>query len=148
MAVSVKGDSADPMVDPNVIPLVDIMLVLLIIFIITIPVMTHAVKIDLPRNQPNPPTEQPAFIDVSVDFDGSIIWNQSVIDRNTLLNYIAIEAAKDPQPEVHLRANSRVPYQYVADVLFALQRGGMKKIGFVLGTPGTAGDDVSGAPAG
>ena len=61
---------------------------------------------------------------------------------------ISIEAAKDPQPEVHLRANSRVPYAYVADVLFALQRGGMKKIGFVLGTPGAAGDDVSGVPAG
>ena len=59
MAVSVKGDSADPMVEPNVIPLVDIMLVLLIIFIITIPVMTHAVKIDLPRDNPNPPTEPP-----------------------------------------------------------------------------------------
>ena len=133
MAVSVGGDRSDPMVEPNVIPLVDIMLVLLIIFIITIPVMTHAVKIDLPRNVPNPPSEQPEFIDVSVDFDGSIIWNNSVIDRDTMLSYVAVDAAKDPQPEVHLRANPRVRYEYVADVLFAMQRGGLKKIGFLTG---------------
>jgi biopolymer transport protein ExbD len=133
MAVSVGGDRSDPMVEPNVIPLVDIMLVLLIIFIITIPVMTHAVKIDLPRNVPNPPSEQPEFIDVAIDFDGSIIWNNSVIDRDTMLNYVAVDAAKDPQPEVHLRANPRVRYEYVADVLFAMQRGGLKKIGFLTG---------------
>jgi biopolymer transport protein ExbD len=136
MAVSVRGDNAEPMVDPNVIPLVDIMLVLLIIFIITIPVMTHAVKIDLPRNTPNTPTEQPEFIDVEIDFDGSIIWNGSVIDHATMLEYIAVDANKDPQPEVHMRANARVRYEYVADVLFALQRGGLKKIGFITGTPG------------
>jgi biopolymer transport protein ExbD len=133
MAVSVGGDRSDPMVEPNVIPLVDIMLVLLIIFIITIPVMTHAVKIDLPRNVPNAPSEQPEFIDVAIDFDGSIIWNNSVIDRDTMLNYVAVDAAKDPQPEVHLRANPRVRYEYVADVLFAMQRGGLKKIGFLTG---------------
>jgi biopolymer transport protein ExbD len=133
MAVSVGGDRSDPMVEPNVIPLVDIMLVLLIIFIITIPVMTHAVKIDLPRNVPNAPSEQPEFIDVAIDFDGSIIWNNSVIDRDTMLSYVAVDAAKDPQPEVHLRANPRVRYEYVADVLFAMQRGGLKKIGFLTG---------------
>lgn len=133
MAVSVGGDRSDPMVEPNVIPLVDIMLVLLIIFIITIPVMTHAVKIDLPRNVPNPPSDQPEFVDVAIDFDGSIIWNNSVIDRDTMLSYVAVDAAKDPQPEVHLRANPRVRYEYVADVLFAIQRGGLKKIGFLTG---------------
>ena len=136
MAVSVRGDTTEPMVEPNVIPLVDIMLVLLIIFIITIPVMTHAVKIDLPRNTPNVPTEQPEFIDVEIDFDGSIIWNGSLIDHATMLDYIGVDANKDPQPEVHMRANPRVRYEYVADVLFALQRGGLKKIGFITGTPG------------
>jgi biopolymer transport protein ExbD len=136
MAVSVKGDSDEPMVEPNVIPLVDIMLVLLIIFIITIPVMTHAVKIDLPRNVPNPPTEAPEFIDVEIDFDGTILWNRGMVDRDTLLSYVSVEAAKDPQPEVHLRANPRVRYEYVADVLFSMQRGGLKKIGFLTGTPG------------
>ena len=147
MAVSVSGDSSEPMVDPNVIPLVDIMLVLLIIFIITIPVMTHAVKIDLPRNTPNQPTEPPEFVDVEIDFDGSIIWNGSVVDHGTMLNYIAQDANKDPQPEVHLRANPRVRYEYVADVLFALQRGGLKKIGFITGTPGFEAAPA-GAPAG
>ncbi len=131
MAVSVSGDSSEPMVEPNVIPLVDVMLVLLIIFIITIPVMTHAVKIDLPRNTPPTNVEKPPAINLAVDFDGSIYWNDLVVDRPTLLNYIAQEASRDPQPEIHIRADNRVRYEYVADVLFALQRGGLRKLGFV-----------------
>jgi biopolymer transport protein ExbD len=133
MAVSVKGDSADPMVDPNVIPLVDIMLVLLIIFIITIPVMTHAVKIDLPRDNPNPPLVEPVVMKVYVDFDGTILWNGTPVDHATFRDYVAIENAKDPQPEVHLDADRRTPYVYVANVLFTLQRGGLQKVGFVSG---------------
>ena len=81
MAVSVGGDSSEPMVEPNVIPLVDIMLVLLIIFIITIPVMTHAVKIDLPREVNQPTVTKPENINLSIDFDGTIYWNESMIDR-------------------------------------------------------------------
>ena len=133
MAVSVKGDSADPMVEPNVIPLVDIMLVLLIIFIITIPVMTHAVKIDLPRDNPLQPTETPEVMRVYVDFDGTILWNGSPVDYATFQNYVALENAKDPQPEVHVDADRRTAYAYVANVLFTLQRSGLKKIGFVAG---------------
>ena len=134
MAVSVKGDSADPMVEPNVIPLVDIMLVLLIIFIITIPVMTHAVKIDLPRDNPNPPTEPPPVVKIYVEFDGSIYWNGSPVDQQTFRDYVAIENAKGAdQPEVHVDAHRRVPYVYVANVLFVLQRGGLQKVGFVSG---------------
>ena len=133
MAVSVKGDSADPMVEPNVIPLVDIMLVLLIIFIITIPVMTHAVKIDLPRDNPLQPTETPEVMRVYVDFDGTILWNGSPVDHATFQNYVALENAKDPQPEVHVDADRRTAYAYVANVLFTLQRSGLKKIGFVAG---------------
>ena len=133
MAVSVKGDSADPMVEPNVIPLVDIMLVLLIIFIITIPVMTHAVKIDLPRDNPNPPLVEPVVMKVYVDFDGTILWNGSPTDYATFQNYVALENTKDPQPEVHVDADRRTPYVYVANVLFTLQRGGLQKIGFVAG---------------
>jgi biopolymer transport protein ExbD len=136
MAVSVKGDSADPMVEPNVIPLVDIMLVLLIIFIITIPVMTHAVKIDLPRDNPNPPTTPPEVVRVYIEFDGSIFWNDTPIDNNTFRDYVAIENAKDTQPAVHVDAHRRVPYLYVANVLFTLQRGGLQKIGFVSGESG------------
>jgi biopolymer transport protein ExbD len=135
MAVSVAGDSSDPMVEPNVIPLVDIMLVLLIIFIITIPVMTHAVKIDLPRETNQPTVTKPENINLSIDFDGTIYWNESMIDHSTLLNYILQEAVKDPQPEVHIRADKRVRYEYVADVLFNLQRGGLMKIGFIAEPP-------------
>ena len=94
MAVSIKGDSADPMVEPNVIPLVDIMLVLLIIFIITIPVMTHAVKIDLPRDNPNPPTTEPSIVRIFVEGTGTILWNGSPIDHQTLRDYVAIENAR------------------------------------------------------
>lgn len=135
MAISVGGDSADPMVEPNVIPLVDIMLVLLIIFIITIPVMTHAVKIDLPRESNQPTVTKPENINLSIDFDGSLYWNEISINRNTLLNYVLQEAVKDPQPEVHIRADRRVRYEHVADVLFALQRGGMMKVGFIAEPP-------------
>jgi biopolymer transport protein ExbD len=139
MAVSVTGDSSEPMVEPNVIPLVDVMLVLLIIFIITIPVMTHAVKIDLPRESNQPTVTKPENINLSIDFDGSIYWNEGSIGKDTLLNYILQEAVKDPQPEVHIRADRRVRYEYVADVLFALQRGGMRKVGFIGEPPGPGG---------
>ena len=135
MAVSVAGDSSDPMVEPNVIPLVDVMLVLLIIFIITIPVMTHAVKIDLPRETNQPTVTKPENINLSIDFDGTLYWNESMIDHATLLNYVLQEAVKDPQPEVHIRADKRVRYEYVADVLFNLQRGGLMKIGFIAEPP-------------
>jgi biopolymer transport protein ExbD len=137
MAVSVKGDSADPMVEPNVIPLVDIMLVLLIIFIITIPVMTHAVKIDLPRDNPNPPTEEPLVRKIFVEFDGRILWDGTPVDHETFRNYVAVDNAKDPQPEIHVDADRRTPYVYVANVLFVLQRGGLQKVGFVSGGPPT-----------
>ncbi len=135
MAISVKGDSGDPMVEPNVIPLVDIMLVLLIIFIITIPVMTHAVKIDLPRDQPPPTDKEPVVVRVFVEFDGTTFWNGTPIDAQTLRDYVAIANAKPEadKPEVHVDAHRRVPYAYVANVLFTLQRGGLQKVGFVAG---------------
>ena len=135
MAISVKGDSADPMVEPNVIPLVDIMLVLLIIFIITIPVMTHAVKIDLPRENNNPPPIPPQVVKIYVEFDGSLMWNCSPIDHSQLRDFVAIENAKaeEDRPEVHVDANRRAPYVYVANVMFTLKRGGLEKVGFVPG---------------
>jgi biopolymer transport protein ExbD len=133
MAISVKGDSGDPMVEPNVIPLVDIMLVLLIIFIITIPVMTHAVKIDLPRDNIDDPPVPPETVKLYVEFDGTVYWNGAPVDAQNLRDYVAIDNAKNPQPEVHVDAHRRVPYVYVANVLFTLQRGGLQKVGFVSG---------------
>ncbi len=135
MAVSVKGDSADPMVEPNVIPLVDIMLVLLIIFIITIPVMTHAVKIDLPRETNTPPPVPPTVIKIFVEGTGTVLWNGTPVDGQTLRDYIAVENARpeDQKPEVHVDAERRTPYVYVAHVMFALKQGGLEKVGFVAG---------------
>ena len=135
MAISVGKDEGDPMVEPNVIPLVDIMLVLLIIFIITVPVMTQAVRIDLPK-EVNKPTETKAEnINLSIDFDGTIYWNDNGVEKDSLLNYVLQEAVKDPQPEVHIRADKRARYEYVADTLFILQRGGMRKVGFIAERP-------------
>jgi biopolymer transport protein ExbD len=127
MAIKVGHDEGDPMVEPNVIPLVDIMLVLLIIMIITVPVMTHAVKIDLPKEINRPTETKPENINLSIDFDGSVYWNENSVDRASLLNYVLAEAVKDPQPEVHIRADKRARYESVADTLAVLQRGGMPK---------------------
>jgi len=139
MAVAVGGDSTEPMVEPNVVPMVDVMLVLLIIFIITIPVITSAVKIDLPKEFNQPTVTKPENINLSIDFDGTIYWNDAAIDRSKLLNYVLQEAVKDPQPAVHIRADRRVRYEYVAQVLYDLQRGGLMKVAFLAEPPHAGG---------
>jgi biopolymer transport protein ExbD len=132
MAMQVGGADDESMVDINTTPLIDVMLVLLIMFIITIPVMTHAVKLDMPRGETTPPPTPPEVIDLEIDFDGTILWNGTpVTDEGTLLSYLANAAGKDPQPEIHLRPNKRVKYDSVAKVLAASQRLGVRKIGFV-----------------
>jgi biopolymer transport protein ExbD len=129
--MSVGGDD-DYNTNINVIPLVDIMLVLLIIFIITLPVMTHAVKIDLPRATDAPPPEVVSEpINIEVQFDGSVLWNGGVVSPSDLRSYVANAAQQNPQPEVHIMVDKRAKYDYAANVLFAVQRGGLKKIGFV-----------------
>ena len=128
----VGGEEMEYNTTINVVPLVDVMLVLLIIFIITLPVMTHAVKIDLPRatNEP-PPAVLPETVSIDVQYDGSVLWNGNVTSPTDLRAYIKDAAAKDPQPEVHVSVDRRAKYDYAASVLFAVQRGGLKKIGFV-----------------
>jgi biopolymer transport protein ExbD len=132
MSMSV-GSEGGVMCDINTTPLIDVMLVLLIMFIITIPVMTHAVKLDMPQaNNPPPQTDRPEVIDLEIDFDGTIVWNGTVVPSlATLENYFGSEAPKNPQPEIHLRPDRRVKYDSVARVLAAAQRNRMKKIGFV-----------------
>jgi biopolymer transport protein ExbD len=130
--MQVGGNEDESMVDINTTPLIDVMLVLLIMFIITIPVMTHAVKLDMPRGQTQPPPVPPEVIELDVDFDGTYLWNGTpVTDDATLLSYLQNAANKEPQPEIHLRPNKRVKYDYVARVLAASQRLGVRKIGFV-----------------
>jgi biopolymer transport protein ExbD len=107
---------------------------LLIMFIITIPIMTHAVKLDMPRPNPNvvEPPLPPEIIELEVDYDGTIYWNGTQVNNfGTLERYFQIEAAKEPQPELHIRANKRAKYDNVAKALALAQRQGLNKIGFV-----------------
>jgi biopolymer transport protein ExbD len=103
---------------------------LLIIFIITIPSQTHAVKIDNPSPS-RPPPVPPEVIDLTIDFDGTLLWNKRPVDRTTMQGYIDQEAAKSPQPEVHITVDKFSKYQVVAQTLADLQRRGLNKIGFV-----------------
>ncbi|WP_019451824.1 biopolymer transporter ExbD [Cupriavidus sp. BIS7] len=128
---TLDGDDDEVMSEINMTPLVDVMLVLLIIFIITIPVINHAVKIDLPRatNQPN--DVKPQSVNVSIDAQGKVFWNQQEVDDATLDQRIAESAQQQPQPELHLRADRDVRYERVAQVMAAAQHGGLGKIGFI-----------------
>jgi biopolymer transport protein ExbD len=125
-------DSGAPMCDVNTTPLIDVMLVLLVMLIITIPIMTHAVKLDMPQaNNPPPIDMKPEVIDLEVDFDGTVVWNGTVVPAAKLETYFHAEAMKEPQPEIHLRPDRRAKYDAVAKVLAAAQRNRMHKIGFV-----------------
>ena len=132
MTVGEGGTEAEPMMDINMTPLIDVLLVLLVMFIITIPVMTHAVKLDMPR-----PTDQPAeqvdpvVIQLEIDFDGTVLWNGTPVTLESLDVYFRRESTNDPQPELHIRPNKRASYDVVARVLAAAQRNGLLKIGFV-----------------
>jgi biopolymer transport protein ExbD len=135
MAMSVGSASdGEPIMDINTTPLIDVMLVLLIYLIISLPPATHAVKLDMPQTQSNPPTEtvKPEVISLEVDFDGTYLWNGTPVDSlATLESYFRQESGKVPQPELHLRPNRRVKYDYVAQALAAAQRNDIRRIGFV-----------------
>jgi len=142
MAMSVGPSSGSGiMCDINTTPLIDVMLVLLVTLIVTLPVMTHAVKLDMPQNhQPPPDNVRPEVIDLEIDFDGTVVWNGNTVAGGLpqLESYFQTEAAKQPQPEIHLRPDRRVKYDYVAKVLAAAQRNHMRRIGFT--TTGEYGD--------
>jgi biopolymer transport protein ExbD len=134
MAMSVGTGSGQAMCDINTTPLIDVMLVLLVTLIVSLPIQTHAVKLDMPNaNNPPPPQDQrPEVIDLEVDFDGTVVYNGNPVPNiDTLESYFRTEAQKDPQPEIHLRPDRRAKYDVVARVLAAAQRNRMKKIGFV-----------------
>ena len=116
----------------NTTPLVDVMLVLLIVFMITIPVMSHSVKLDLPRARNEPNRVMPKTVNLAVDEHGRVFWDSDAIDEPQLKARIAQAAAQTPQPEIHLRGARTVPYEKVARVMAAAQAGGLEKIGFVL----------------
>lgn len=136
MGMSVGPGPEDGSVSPemNTTPLIDVMLVLLVMLIITIPVQTHAVKLDMPAGPPPPQTnvDPPEVITIEVDFDGTVIWNGSVLNsREEMEQQMQLKATQQPQPEVHLRPNKLVKYKYVAAVLASAQRLGLNKIGMV-----------------
>ncbi len=127
------GDDDDDglMNEINMTPLVDVMLVLLIIFLVTIPAMHHAVKIDLPRASSQPVEEKPQTVDVAIQGDGTILWDDHAVTREQLQARIAEAAHRTPQPELHLRADRKVAYERVAEVMSDAQAGGLTKLGFV-----------------
>jgi biopolymer transport protein ExbD len=128
------NDSGDdePLTEMNMTPLIDVMLVLLIMFIITIPIQTHAVKMNMPVGPSAPPPKPPEIVRIDVDFDGTIGWNGTIVaDRNELEAKLATVAAMADQPEVHLRPNKLVTYKVVAMILASAQRLGVTKIGIV-----------------
>ena len=133
MAMNVGSASEDGvMVDINTTPLIDVMLVLLIMLIITIPIQTHAVKMNMPIGPTAPPPKPPEIIRIDVDFDGTVGWNGEIVkDRPTLEAKLAAVAAIPDQPEVHLRPNKLVTYKHVAAVMASAQRLGVTKIGLV-----------------
>jgi biopolymer transport protein ExbD len=126
------GREDEPLTEMNMTPLIDVMLVLLIMFIITIPIQTHAVKMNMPIGASTPPPKPPEIVRIDVDFDGTIGWNGTIVaDRQELEARLATLAAMPDQPEVHLRPNKLVTYKVVAMILASAQRLGVTKIGIV-----------------
>lgn len=134
MAMNVgSGSSGDPdvMVDINTTPLIDVMLVLLVMLIITIPIQTHAVKLNMPVGNPPPPLTPPEVVTLDIDFDGTLTWNGEQMDVNALDARFRGAASQTIQPEFHIRPNKLVTYKYVAHVMAAAQRDGITKIGLI-----------------
>ncbi|MGF6731569.1 biopolymer transport protein ExbD [Paraburkholderia youngii] len=133
MAMSPFSDDDDQglMNEINMTPLVDVMLVLLIIFLVTIPALQHAVRIDLPHASSQAEAVKPAHVDVAVQADGTVLWDGQPVTDDGLRARIAQAALATPQPELHLRADRKVPYERVAIVMSAAQSGGLTKLGFV-----------------
>jgi biopolymer transport protein ExbD len=129
---SAGSGEPDVMVDMNTTPLIDVMLVLLIMLIITIPVQLHSVNLNMPAGNPPPPLQEPVVVTIDIDFDGTILWNgETMADRNALQAKLSAAAALPDQPEVHVRPNKLVEYKYVAQVLAESQRLGVSKLGMV-----------------
>jgi len=133
MAMSVGSGGEDELNSTiNTTPLVDVMLVLLIIFLITIPVITKTVKVSLPKAANIPTETKPENITIAVDAQGNIYWNnEQIAGRDQLVEMVKAEAIKDPQPEIHIRGDSNSRYEDVGRVLYSVQRGGIVKVGFI-----------------
>ena len=130
------NDNADEvMSEINMTPLVDVMLVLLVIFIITLPVIQHAVKVDLPRASSTRNATPPDNLQLSIDAQGQFFFGKQVMDAASLQIRLQTVASKDPQPQLFIRGDKRVPYEFVAQAMSTAQRAGMQRIGFVTTQP-------------
>jgi biopolymer transport protein ExbD len=126
-----ENSNQAPMADINVTPMVDVMLVLLVIFIITAPLFTHAIKLDLPTAQSAPAPEKPETISLSINAEGTIFWNNDPIQQKDLAARMAVAAQQKPQPDLQLRADKSTRYETIAQVMAAAQNNGLTKLGFV-----------------
>jgi biopolymer transport protein ExbD len=122
---------AGPKAEMNVVPLVDVMLVLLVIFIVTAPLLTHSVKIDLPKASSNVNITKPEHIEFGIRENGDLFWNGEAVSLNSLPQRFAAESGKTPQPEIHIRADRHVYYESVAQVMALAAKAGLVRIGFV-----------------
>ena len=123
--------SGAPVAEINMVPLIDVMLVLLVIFIVTAPLLTHAVKLDLPKASSQANELKPDKIEFAIDAAGTLFWNGEVVTREAAAQRFAEEGRKQPQPEVHLRADQSVAYKFVAQTLADASKAGLSKVGFV-----------------
>lgn len=124
-------DDNDVMSEINMTPLVDVMLVLLIIFIITVPVLTHSVKVDLPRADNSVNNIKPETVNLSITAEGQVHWNESAVTMEELEQHLSIAAQQQPQPEIHIRGDRLVDYEHVIKAMAAVQKAGILKLGFV-----------------
>jgi len=131
MSFDLTDDTDDIMGEINMTPLVDVMLVLLIIFIITVPVLQHSVNVALPVASTAPPPPKPQTLHISIDAQGRYYWNDQAMNEVALFELFKTQAAQDPQPDVHLRADKAVRYEYVATMMAGAQSAGLRHIGFL-----------------
>lgn len=131
MAFQPRNSGQQPLAEINMIPLIDVMLVLLIVFIVAAPLLTHAVKVDLPRASSVPNREQPENIQLSLDYDGGIFWNGLPVAEAELENRMRLAAGQVPQPELHIHADGKTPYEALARIMATSARAGLGRVGFV-----------------
>ncbi|WP_118185522.1 ExbD/TolR family protein [Paraburkholderia phosphatilytica] len=140
MAMSVGDEDNDEVISAiNTTPLVDVMLVLLIIFLITIPVVTHTVPVQLPKETVQPLQTQPKSIEIAVNRDGDFFWNEKLIDAPTLLARLKGVSQQQPQPEVHVRGDQNTRYEFIGRVVTACERAGIAKVSFITEPPARGG---------
>ena len=126
-----RKNSSQPMAEINMVPLIDVVLVLLVIFIVTAPLLTNVVKLDLPKATSAADIQKPEKVEFAIDANGGLFWKGERITREEAIARFAAEGAKRPQPEVYLRADQNVPYRYVAETLADASKGGLSKVAFV-----------------